>query len=418
MSSKVKNRYRILVACAMTGGLGGAIYMWSIFNLPLIELRGWSPQDVSSVYSLYLIFLCLTGFIAGWLQKRVKPRYIVVGAGTCFALGWFLMGSVESLPLVYICFSALAGGACGFSYNTVVSVTAQWFPDKRGFANGIVLGALALSSLIFAPLGNYLIEAFDVSMAFHVCGVIFLVVFWVFGIQLEKPPADWKPEGWNPTNQVTTISNRNYTPNEMLKTGFFWILFAMFACATTSGMLMTGHASGIGQQLASMTASEGALVVGILAVANFAGRLCFGSLSDRFGRFPILGLCIAITALDMVAFPFATSFPLFVVVICVVGACFGGIIAIVPAVCADAFGTANYGQNYAFVYCGYTVAAIIGPTVGSNIFATTGSYNTAFLIAGIFAVCGVLLVFLLSRQAGKLQETKNQEQYTTSTQTN
>lgn len=406
-TNKVKNRYVILLACAMTGGSGGAIYMWSIFNQPRMALYGWSPTDVSSIYSVYLLFLCITGFFAGWLQKRVKPKLIVVCAGTCFSLGWFLMGSVDSLPLAYLCFSLLAGGACGFSYNTVITVTVQWFPDKRGFANGIVLGALALSSLIFAPLGNYLIETYDVHMAFHVCGIIFLVVFWVFGLQLVKPPAGWLPKGYNPADQVTTISNRNYTTPEMLKTVFFWVLFFMFALASTGGMLMTGHGSSIGQNLAHMTAAEGALMVGILAITNFIGRLGFGTLSDRIGRYTVLMLCIGVTAVDMIVFPFATSFPLFIVALCVVGMCFGGLMVTVPAVTADAFGSANYGQNYAFVYCGYTVAALVGPTLGANVFATTGSFNSAFLIVGILEVLAFIFVIFLKRQVSKMQQIDN-----------
>ncbi len=54
----------------------------------------------------------------------------------------------------------------------------------------------------------------------------------------------------------------------------------------------------------------------------------------------------------------ATTFVTFLVAVAAVGACFGGTMSIVPAIVGDAFGSVNFGQNYSFVYPGYTVGLV------------------------------------------------------------
>ena len=51
--------------------------------------------------------------------------------------------------------------------------------------------------------------------------------------------------------------------------------------AVTSGQMINGHASSLGQELANLTAAEGALMVSLLGIGSVAGRLGFGVLSIR-----------------------------------------------------------------------------------------------------------------------------------------
>ncbi len=50
-------REAILAAGAFTALGTGAIYMWSIFNKPLMEEFGFTTSEVSMIYSLFLPML-------------------------------------------------------------------------------------------------------------------------------------------------------------------------------------------------------------------------------------------------------------------------------------------------------------------------------------------------------------------------
>ena len=398
---RAPSRTIILAAGAFTAMGTGAIYMWSIFNKPLMAQFGYSASEVSLVYSLFMFMSLVGSIIAGWLQNRMESRRIVLGSGMLFGLGWFLTGFADNLPMLYLCFSGLAGLGNGFLYNTIVAVVIKWFPDRRGFANGICIGAIGMSSIIFAPLGNFLIETFDVQMAFHIVGVIWIVIYLVFSNLLQTPPPDWAPGSKAVGTPDAAASDApapmrqvNYSAGQMVRTPLFYCLFLMYMTAVTSGLMITGHASNIGQELAGLTAGEGAIMVAVLAVGSTLGRFGFGAASDHIGRFNTLLIALGLNAIVMfLIMPQATSFIPFLASVCIVGACFGGTLTVVPAIVGDAFGSANFGQNYSFVYAGYTTASFIGPLAAATAIETAGSYLPAFAAAGILSIAGIVLVF-------------------------
>ena len=151
--------------------------------------------------------------------------------------------------------------------------------------------------------------------------------------------------------------------------------------------MLIGHASKIGQETAGITAAQAALLVGIMAVANFGGRLVLGSLSDVLGRHRIVTGVMLLCALDMVFLSRVTTFPAFVAAIVITGVCFGGTLATFSALTSDTFGPRYNGINYSIIFTGYGIASIVGPNMATAIKTTTGSYSGAFLFA---AVCSIL----------------------------
>lgn len=443
-------REAILAAGAFTALGTGAIYMWSIFNKPLMEEFGFTTSEVSMIYSLFLLASCFSSMLAGWLQRHTQPRFIVLGAGVLFGLGWFCSGFADNLPMLYLFYSGFAGAGNGMLYNTIVAVVTKWFPDKRGLANGVCIGAIGLGPMIFAPAGNWLIETFDVSTAFHIVGAVWLVVYLVFSWLLYVPPAGWTPKGWTEkeakadddvsvsaaanatasgavrtqdnnaglgvdhqkrtTKEIAKLSGHrevSFSSTQMVKQPLFYVLFAALMVSSTSGLMVTGHASDIDQELAHLTASEGAIMVSVMAFGSFLGRFGFGFLSDAIGRYNALIISLVINAVVMVLLlGHATTFITFLLAVSVVGACFGGTMSIVPAIVGDAFGSANFGQNYSFVYPGYTVASFIGPMVAASTVETLGTYVPAFTVAGAISVIGIVLVFVAKMLAYKLEDEK------------
>lgn len=406
----IQPQRNVILAAGTLAAMGtSCIYMWSIFNKPLMATYGFSASEVSMAYSLFLLTTCFSSMLAGWLQQRIQPRYIVVCSGVLFGMGWFLSGFASNLVMLYLFFGGFAGAGNGLLYNTIVAVVMKWFPDKRGFANGICIGAIGLGPVFFAPLGNFLIESFSVQMAFHIVGVIWLVIYLTVSWLLLVPPAGWQPsvrtENKEEPTEEKPCRELNLSATQMFRQPLYYVLFLVMMVASTSGLMITAHASNIGQELAGLTASEGAVMVAALALGSCLGRFGFGALSDSIGRYKALALSLAANAVVMLfCIHAATTFVTFLVAVAAVGACFGGTMSIVPAIVGDAFGSVNFGQNYSFVYPGYTVASFIGPTAAASAFEAMGSYAPAFTIAGALALVGVVLVVVCSRLQKRLLE--------------
>lgn len=408
---KTPPREIILIAGAFTALGTGAIYMWSIFNKPLMTTFGFTASEVSMVYSLFLLATCFSSMLAGWLQRHTQPRFIVLGAGVLFGLGWFCSGFADSLPLLYLFYSGFAGAGNGLLYNTIVAVVMKWFPDKRGLANGVCIGAIGVGPAVFAPAGNLLIETFDVQTAFHIVGIVWLVVYLVFSWVLYVPPSGWAPKGvakgGDEAGEKSVVREVNFTSMQMFKQPLFYLLFAIFMVSSISGLMITGHASNIGQELAHLSASEGAIMVSVLALGSFLGRLIFGFISDIIGRYNTLVIALAINAIVMLLFlGQATTFVTFLLAVSLVGACFGATMTVLPAIVGDAFGSGNFGQNYSFVYPGYIVASFVGPMLAASAVETMGTYAPSFIVAGVFSLAGIALVLFAKAMAYRLEEKK------------
>lgn len=404
MNGTKTNRYLVLIAATIVGILTGTSLAFSVFRNPLMEAHGWGASQVTLAYSGFMLMVLVGTFLGGPAQRKFKPAHIVFVGGMMQGLGFFLTGCIDSLPMLYVCYSLLAGLGNGFLYGTAVGVATKWFPDKKGFANGLCVGGMGLSSLLFAPLCNGLIEKLSVFASFKIMGVIMIVLFGIFAWFLKAPPTGWKPEGWEPasTGATATVTTKDYSVKEMLSTGRYWVLLIAFTCCVLSGVMMTGQVSAIAQQQVNITAAQGALMTGLLALFSFIGRMGLGSLSDKTGRYNMYIIVAGVTALDLLlVFNGASSFVGFMVVLFFVACSNGAMMAMAPGLVSDNFGHNVFSVNYPFIYCGYTLSSFVGPLLASSNFEATGNYQRAVIIAGILAAVGFVGMFISKSMAKK-----------------
>ena len=391
---KRPNRWVVLFAGVICGFMAGITYVWSIYRNPLMELHGWNSSTVTLAYSLFALMMLAGAFLAGPLQQRVSPRVIVAVGGLLQGGGLVLTGFAGSPIELYLAYSLVAGSGNGIIYSSAVSAATAWFPERRGFANGLCIGAMGLAPLAFAPLGNWLIGSFGVQVAFIAIGVFTGVMLLLASLLIQAPPADSK-QGQQ-ANGVQA-GGSEYSVPRMLRSPLFWILWVTFACAVSSGVMMTGQASAIGQHVAPIGPDQGAILVAALAVASFLGRLGLGSLSDKIGRYPALFVAMAVSAVDLLLFMgSAHTFLAFLAAMFVVGFSFGGIMASLPNVSSDCFGIKSFPVNYPFLFSAYSAASFIGPLVASASFEATGEYIDAFLVAGLLSAIGAVSVAALA----------------------
>lgn len=386
---KVKNRWVMLLCICCNTFCFGGVYAWSAFSGELANYMGWDYSRVTLAYSIMLMIVAAMGLVGGALLQRFGARRLMIVAGIMWGLGWFLTGMSGSILMLYLSFGVLAGCASGFGYNPGVVTAVSWFPDKKGFASGMAVGVCGVSSLIVAPLANFLLTRFNVMTAFQMVGGFFLLISVATSWYIDSPQPGWKPEGYVPTQTTTTNSGKTW--REMLRDPRCYLLWATLLCASVAGLTLIGHASKIGQEVAGITAAQAALLVGIMAVANFVGRLMLGSLSDVLGRHQVVIGVMLLCALDMVFLSRVSTFSGFVVAIVIAGVCFGGTLATFSALSSDTFGPKYNGINYSIIFTGYGIASIVGPNMATSIKASTGSYSGAFLFA---AVCSIIAAVL------------------------
>jgi OFA family oxalate/formate antiporter-like MFS transporter len=103
-----------------------------------------------------------------------------------------------------------------------------------------------------------------------------------------------------------------------------------------------------------------------------------------------------ICGLAVLSYNFITALPgWFWVGISLVGLCFGGYLALFPAVTADFYGTKSIGVNYGLVFTAYGAGGLLSNIFAPKVREITGNYTFAFIVIGVLCLVGAILTFLV-----------------------
>jgi len=455
---RIMNRWIVVIGALVIQISLGAVYIWSIFQTPLKGVfSDWSETAVTLPAQIVLAAFAMAAIFGGRFQDRLGPRKVATAGGIILGAGLMLarltgnFSSATALIWLIATFSIMGGVGIGAAYVCPIATCVKWFPDKRGLITGLAVAGFGAGAFFFAPLakalisgGNYqllgvnlfVLPKIGVFNTFMALGIIFLIAV-VLGAQLLcNPPAGYVPAGWTPPKpaQSAAPAKANYTPTEMLRTPAFWFLWVTYFAGCTAGLQVIMKASPVWQSftIGGMTppvaesafnqiAAAGAMAVSILAIFNSLGRILWGKVSDNIGRKATLVTMFVVCAAAMLGLDWLRAYPLYLVGICVVGLCFGGYLALYPAVTADFFGTKHYGVNYGWMFSAYGAGGILGPYLAASLMKvvskvpyqatdaagkvvqkvfTVGNYRPAFIVSGA-ACAAAAAVILLALKSSK-----------------
>jgi OFA family oxalate/formate antiporter-like MFS transporter len=393
-----KNRWFVIIGAILIQLCLGGIYAWSVFRKPLQgPPLNLTPTQATLPFAFVLISFALATIIGGRWQDKKGPTIVAITGGILLGLGLFLSGITKSFLGILISYGIISGFGIGLAYVCPISVGVKWFPDMRGLITGIAVAGFGAGALILAPLARKLIDTYNVFNTFIILGIAFLILVIIGALILRNPPEGWKPEGWTPppTSSSTAYS---YSPSEMLKTYQFYLIWLIYFFGCATGLMIIGQTSPIGQELANLTKETAAFAVSILAIFNALGRIFWGKISDSLGRMKTLFLMFLICGIAVFLYTIIPSLPLYYWFgISLVGLCFGGYLAVFPAVTADFYGTKNVGVNYGLVFTAYGVGGLLGNIFAPQVLEKTKSYNLAFITAGILCILGAIITLIIKQ---------------------
>jgi multidrug resistance protein len=148
------------------------------------------------------------------------------------------------------------------------------------------------------------------------------------------------------------------------------------------------------------------LLTAAFSIAQFFATPVLGSLSDRFGRRPILILSLIGTAASFVLFGLANSvFMLFAARI--LDGLTGGNISVAQAMISDISSPKERAKNFGILGSAFGFGFVIGPAIG-GLLSRYGMKVPFFFAAGI-AILGVLLTLFFLKETNKVGKEKAKE---------
>ena len=396
MTQKI-NRWQVLVASTIILLCTGAIYAFSVFAGPLSVTKSWTMPEVMMAFTINSAVAPIPMILGGFFTDRGLAKWSITVGGIMFGLGFFLSGLATSPTMLYLSYGLLGGIGQGLAYSGCLSNTIKLFPDKKGLAAGIITAGMGGAAIIAAPIANALIQSHDVTFAFRVLGIVYIVIIVIAGLFIQSAPSKQSITNRLMTNlrvsDQSNMVNKNWI--DMLKTPIFYVIFFMMFTGAFSGLMIAANASVIGQQMFVLTPTAAAFYVSLYSLSNCLGRVIWGTVSDKLGRNHTLYIILSAIIIAFILLVTLSSIASFAISIIILGICFGGVMGVYPPLVMENYGPVNQGVNYGIVFCGYSLAAFFAPKIAVSIAKNNkGDFSNAFYVAIAVAVVGLILNFI------------------------
>jgi MFS family permease len=228
----------------------GTVYSYSVFRIPLEEQFQIGSTESGLPYMTSLAFYAIFMFLTGKYIGKYSPRVIILTGGLLVVLGWIMSSFATNIIMLTITYGCIGGAGVGIAYGAPMNVVAKWFPEKKGFAVGMVLIGFGLSPLITAPLARFLVESFGVMQTFLILGVSLSVLLPVVVFPLRYPrEIDIKQVEYAEGKVDETL---NVQIHEMIRMKSFRGVYLNFVIGTMIGLMLIGSTVNIGVDYAGM----------------------------------------------------------------------------------------------------------------------------------------------------------------------
>jgi OFA family oxalate/formate antiporter-like MFS transporter len=392
-SSVSTNRWAIAAAGVVMQIALGAVYAWSVFRIPLTKAFGWTISQVTLTFTIAILVLGFAAFVGGLWMRKSGPKLVAIVAGFFYGGGVFLASfSGGHLYWLYFSYGVLGGIGIGLGYIVPVATLVKWFPDKRGMITGIAVAGFGAGALITAPIASRLIVSVGVLKTFAILGIAYFIGVTVPALFMKDPPPGFAPPGWKPSAaQTKQRTTHDYTLGEALGKWQWYVLWAMLFLNTSAGISIISQAAPMAQEITHVSALLAAGMVGIISIANGAGRFLWAWLSDAIGRRMVFLSMFLVQAVVFWMMPHVSSFGTFTALAFIVLLCYGGGFGTMPAFAADYFGPANVGSVYGLMLTAWGFAGVLGPTLIAHIRQSTGHYSQALQVIAVIVLISAVL---------------------------
>jgi OFA family oxalate/formate antiporter-like MFS transporter len=377
-------------------------YGWTLFVSPMNKAHGWAIADIQLAFSIFVALETWLTPVQGWIVDRLGPqrgpKVMVAAGGILIGIAWIINAYADTLPMLYLG-ASISGIGAGGIYATCVGNAVKWFPDRRGLAVGLTAAGFGAGAALTVIPIRAVIAANGYAAAFFWFGISQGAIVFLLAWLMRAPLSDELPNTAPPRVIQTAHS---YSPQQILRSPIFWVLYAMFVLVSASGLMATAQIALIARDynVADTVLFWGAttLTIALLVdnVANGAARPLFGWISDHIGRENTMAIAFGLGGISYWLLGSVGTAPwAFVIFAGLIFLTWGEIFSLFPSTCTDTFGTKYATANLSLLYTAKGASAFLVP-LANLVKASTGSWHMVFVVTAAmnFLVVGLALFVL------------------------
>lgn len=385
----------------------------SVAGRSIAQEFGLSPIQLGYLFSSFLWAYVLMMLPSGRLVDSLGAHRVAAIAAAVWSVAQMLSGAATGFGTMLLARLGLgAGEAPTFpvSYRGV----RDWAPStERGLAVGCIQAGTLLGPAISAPLVAWLIASTSWRWSFVVTGAVGLVWVAVWAALVSTPEQTrWIPDAERQRilaerhGGEAIVDRGSIGYRGLLRSPSMWGLAISQGCAVYSVYLYLSWlpnylqtARGLSIVNSGLFTSVPFLVGGaVIILTNWIGDKILTPQTMRTGaRRIVVVACLLLCSIGLVI-PFVDSLTA-VVILTIFPVSFGGTATATNAALANDLlrSQADSGRTFAFMVLGGNIFGLLAPIVTGYIVQITGSFSSAFVLAGGLSLIGAAVSFTLTR---------------------
>ena len=295
LKPNLSRRAQILsfIMIIIIGVISNYIYCLAVYVGPLHDAHGWSMNLIVTTYSLSMLCELPAFLVGGMLINKFGMKKILTICGVLYGLSILVSGLATNV-FVFIMSQGIMGALSMYGiFIATLSLINVLYPDRKGLVMGVLYGSQAAGGALMAPLANYFIGTFNVSMALILQGIIFTVIMFVCCLLVSDPTKGDKElqariqQETEEAEAAEAVAGKaeNELPVMGWKKAFthpaFWLMFISTIAIQMIGNVLITDISYLAENIYGVNETESAWVVSAFSIGAGIGGIVIGFISDK-----------------------------------------------------------------------------------------------------------------------------------------
>jgi OFA family oxalate/formate antiporter-like MFS transporter len=372
-------------------------YVWTLFTKSFQDGLHTTLPAIQITFSILIVLQTWLSPLQGYLVDKFGARVLIAIGCLLSGAGWISSAYATSLTGLYLTYGLFCGIGTGIVYIGIIGLMVRWFPDRRGFATGMVAAGYGFGAILTTFPIDTMMKSAGYQHTLVVFGIILGIIGAAAALAMRMPRAD---DALPPA--PATSSKIDVEPKQMLRSKVFWLMFVMMTMMSTGGLMIISQFAAFSRDFGV----AGVMVFGLAALplaltvdrlTNGLTRPFFGWISDNIGRENTMAIAFLMEAAAVTTMVlFRDNALVFVILSGVVFFGWGEIFSLFPSTLTDIFGSKYATTNYGFLYMAQGVGSVLGGPLAALLHDQTGSWLPVFaIIVTMDVLTGILALVAL-----------------------
>jgi MFS transporter, OFA family, oxalate/formate antiporter len=358
-------------------------YSWFLFAYPLQHQLGWSLSSVGLVFTIFTYTATFIQPFSGFIADSYGPRKVALAASVLAGTG-LMLSSTAGTPILMCLYYGFGGLGVGILYGISTASAVKWFPDRRGFATGLVVFGFGSGTAVFNIFIQQLLEARGLQNTFVYLGIVMLCVLVPLSFLFRYPGSPTRTK--SNAQPVRSPRTGSYRPVEMLKTRQWYQIYFCFIFTISIVLIFGAQMKMVAEEFSLPPGHFNALLI-LFPLGNGLSRILAGAISDKIGREKTMVIFYSLLGISIFFFVIFAKIPsLFVGIVFIAALLAGAPLVLYPAIIGDYYGTQYSTTNYGITYTAKAFAGLISGWLSGLLVMKFGSFTLPLIVLGIMSL--------------------------------